>query len=458
MYDNEKNSIISKSLMCRIIAIAFPILVQGIVFQLQSLTDKAFLGNIDLVYISALGAAQLPFNTTLDSLVAICTGIVIIVSQLYGMGNRQDINKYMKSAMFYLWIISSLLFVIWSIFSENIFHLLSVDKEIIKYSIQYVRICSVYFLFLGVDASLQAMLQGYGNTKPIMIAGIIKVVSNILLSYILIFGHMGFPALFITGAAIGTLIANILSCLYLMAYCFFYKKEEYGLLADKTGWKNIKAFHKIFRLGVPTGMEFFLWNASNLVLVRFLNGFSYKATAIYTLTFGIEVVFYAFLNASSKATMTLMGQSIGAKQKKQADQLLNNCLLLNILIVILSILVFRIFPAQILGLFTKDNKIIQEAVPFLGFTGLILLPKSFNAVLGNGIRAYGDTKWMFYSQIIGSAFVILFSCILINILHFEIIAVYITIFIDEVIRVIINYCYYATHYLLLPDTNEIPLP
>ena len=59
-------------------------IIQGLVFQLQSLTDKAFLGNVDTLFLSAMGAAQIPFNTTVDSVAVICTGITIIVSQLYG--------------------------------------------------------------------------------------------------------------------------------------------------------------------------------------------------------------------------------------------------------------------------------------------------------------------------------------------------------------------------------------
>lgn len=62
-----------KNTVEKIIAIAFPMVIQGIVFQIQSLTDKAFLGNLDSVYIAALGAVQFPLYTTIDSLFALCT-------------------------------------------------------------------------------------------------------------------------------------------------------------------------------------------------------------------------------------------------------------------------------------------------------------------------------------------------------------------------------------------------
>lgn len=114
-------------------------------------------------------------------------------------------------------------------------------------------------------------------------------------------------------------------------------------------------------------------------------------------------------------------------------------------IVIAAIITFILFPTNILGIFTKDTKIIKQTVPFLVFTAFIMLPKSLNVVIGNGIRAQGDTKWMLYSQIIGSLFVITCSCTLIKLFHLNIIAIYITLLLDETIRAGINYWHYAAH-------------
>lgn len=434
-----------KDIVAKIIAIALPMVVQGIVFQIQSLTDKAFLGNLDSVYIAALGAAQFPFNTTIDSLFALCTGVVIIVSQLFGAGKKQNINKYVKSVMFFNTLICIGIFVLWFVFSRQIFTLLNVDEKIVEYCIRYVRICSVYFFFLGCDCTLQAMLQGLGNTKPIMLSGILKVVLNILISWVLIFGHFGFPALNMDGAAIGALVANIISTVFIAFYCFVIKRKEYRLQENHIQWIDFEAFQKAIRLGIPTGLEFFLWNASNLVLIGFLNSFSYLATTIYTLTFGIEVIVYAIFSGTSKAAMTLIGHSIGAHDNKSANQQLMTCMSLNFLIVMAAIITFILFPTRIINIFTNDAKIVGPTVPFLIFTAFIMLPKSLNVVIGNGIRAHGDTKWMLYSQIIGSVFVILCSCTLVKLFHLNITAIYITLLLDEAIRAAINYWHYAAH-------------
>ena len=102
-----------KERMGSIFHVAFPLIIQGLVFQLQSLTDKAFLGNLDTKYVSAVGAAQMPFYTVVDSVGAITIGLVIILSKLYGAGKKEEINSYVKSTALYNMLIGIGIFFLW---------------------------------------------------------------------------------------------------------------------------------------------------------------------------------------------------------------------------------------------------------------------------------------------------------------------------------------------------------
>ena len=294
-----------------------------------------------------------------------------------------------------------------------------------------------------MDSALQAMLQGCGNTKPILICGLLKVFLNFLLSYILIFGKLGFPALELAGAAYGTMIANIASSLLLFGYCFMLKNNTYALCKDLMTCISVKAYKTILKIGIPTALEYFLWNASNLVLMAFLNSMSYQATAIYTLTFGIEVIVYMVFNGTGKASMSLIGQDVGAGDYHSADDYMKLSVTINAVLVTVCIGIFYLFAAQILSIFTKDSALIEMSVPFLVFTGFIMFPKSINVIIGNGIRAYKDTKWMLYSQIFGSVFVVSFSFILVQILKCGVWSIYITLFCDEALRAMINLIHYV---------------
>lgn len=426
--------------------VAFPLIIQGMVFQLQSLTDKAFLGNLDTVYVSAAGAAQMPYVATMDSLVAVSTGLIIIISKLFGAGQRDKIADYVKSMAVYHTLVGIFVFAAWFFGAEAILGFFQVDSNIMSYSLSYVRVCIFYFLFVGVDSSLQAMLQGMGETRPIMYAGILKVGLNILVSWILIFGKCGFPALYVTGAAIGTLVANIISFLFVLGYCMFYRREKYHLGRIDRRSLNFGLFLEIIRLGLPVGLEYLLWNGSNLLLIRFVNGFSYRDMAIYTLTFGFQCIVYVIFEGTSKATLSLMGQKIGAGEQEKANRLFSATIRINFVIVFAAALLFLSFPRHLLGIFSNDGLLIEEGAIFLIMIGVIMIPQSVNVICGNAIRANGDTKWMLFSQVFGSILVVSVSWFLVEKIHMDMRAIYITLFLDEAVRGAVNFLYYRARY------------
>ena len=431
-------------------SMAFPMIIQGIVFQLQSLTDKAFLGHLDTKYISALGAAQFPFFMVVESLIAVGTGVVIYVSHLYGKNEKSEAATYVKSFIFYMSCICLVFFAVWFCLPKQIFYMLSVNPLVMDYCVTYVKICSFIFIGLGVDIALQAFLQGIGDTKPIMYVGIIKVVLNIILTGILVFGINGFQGMGVAGAAIGTLISNVVAAIMLIIYCFWIKKEY--MLCDKIHQMfQREPFVASIKLGLPTGMEFLLWHVSNLLLIKFLNGFNYQAMAIYTLTVGIEGIVYAIFNGTAKANMTVMGQEIGAGRYKEANFHFYISMNANIIIEFFILIVFILYARPILSVFSNDIEIIEKSAIYLIITGVIMIFQSGNVVIGTAIRSYGDTRFMLYSQIFGSFFVVTLSSILVLGLHMDIMAIYITFFCDEAARSIINLIYFRVKYAK-PDT------
>lgn len=436
-----------KERMKTIFRVALPMMVQGLVFQLQSLTDKAFLGNLDTRFVSAAGAAQMPYVATLDSMVAVSTGLIIMISHLFGAGKKDRIADYVKSMAFYNTLAGIFIFAAWYLGAEKVLLFFQVDESILPYSLSYIKICMFFFLFAGIDSALQAMLQGIGRTAPIMYAGVLKVGLNILISWVLIFGKLGFPALYVTGAAIGTLSANIASFVFILIYCMVCTGgEKEGGIDLRMGHIRLKKYGECIRLGVPVGLEYLLWNGSNLLLIRFINGFSYLDMAIYTLTFGFQSIVYVIFEGTSKATLSLMGQKIGAGNRREANAFFYTTIKINFVIVMMAILLFSCMPKTLLGIFSKDMELIERGVGFLIGIGIIMLPQSINIICGNAIRANGNTKWMLWSQVLGSVLVISISCFLIEVMHMDMAAIYITLFLDEGIRGMVNLFYYRKKY------------
>lgn len=440
-----------------VMTMAIPIIIQGLVLILQTLVDKAFLGNINTNYLSAVGISQAPFIATADALMAICTGITIVVSQKNGANKRKEINESANASIAFNSLISWFLFILWFVFPEAIFTLLKVDASLLQYCIDYVRILSLYFIFYGVDVSLETTLLGMGKTKPIMYVGLLKVLLNIFLDWVMIFGKLGFPALYIKGAALATTISNVVGTIVLIIYVLISEELSANLKLKEILRFRWSKYREILQLGLPTGLEYFLWNASNLVLVRLLNQQDIISIAIFTVTFAIELIVYMIFNGIARASLTLVGHRIGANDKQGAKKLMSSVIRYNMVIVSIFLVIFIVLPKPILDIFTNDTSLIDMAVFYLILRAITMFPKSLNVVVGSGIRALGDVKWMLRTQIFGSVFVVLCSYFLMYFLQLGVIAIYISLFLDELLRATLNTVRFYKGYVFRSTKREISL-
>ncbi|OJF76580.1 MAG: hypothetical protein BKP49_06280 [Treponema sp. CETP13] len=423
-------------------SIAIPIMIQGLVFQLQNIVDKAFLGNLKTEYLTAIGVTQSPFHMTMTLIMAISTGLSIIVGHQYGANKMQKMKESIASTITYSIIFALILMSIWFIFGEKILILLNVDKSVLPYALTYIKIIVMYLPFFAIDGTLQGALQAFGKTQPIMYAGIVKVFLNIFLDWVLIFGKFGLPPMGIEGAAIATLAANIAtSCIVI-----FYFTNAQGLpikmhLSQLIDYKW-KLYTQIAAIGLPSGMEFFLWHFGNIVLISFLNKIDIMGVAVYVLVSTINGFVMIIYLGIAKTSMTLIAQQLGAKDYDSTRPIIKRSILYNLVVITLLAFLIKLFTVPILEIFTNDNQLIGLALPLIIYILITLYPKSINVIIGHGIRATGNTRWMLYTQIIGTALVIIMSYVLINLFNFGLAAIFITVLADETVRAVINTIYF----------------
>lgn len=422
--------------------IAIPIMVQGLVFQLQSIIDKSFLGNLKTEYLTAIGVTQSPFFMTITIVMAIATGLSIIVGHQYGAKKYEDIKDSIASTITYNMLFGFLLMVFWFVFGENVLSLINVDPSIMPYALTYLRIISIYLPFYGIDGSIQGALQALGKTKPIMYIGMIKVFLNIFLDWVLIFGKFGLPELGLEGAAIATLAANIVSCFILTIYYTHTTKLPIRMRLFDLFSFTWKRYTKIAAIGLPTGMEFFLWHVGNVVLISFLNKIDLMGVAVYVLLTSVGSFAFMIYIAVAKTTMTITSQQLGKKDYESTRPIMLRSIFYNLFIVTIFIILVVLFTEPILGIFTSDTQLINMALPLIFLLLVNLYPKSINVLIGHGIRATGNTRWMMYTQVIGTILVIALSYVLINVFGLGLEAIFITVLVDEGVRSIINSIYF----------------
>lgn len=430
----KNNSIYMK----RLLSIAVPIILNNIIAQLQMIIDRIFLGHANDLYMSALGNVSSPVWTTMSFCNSLVMGASILISQSVGAGKKDGIGEYAGAMMKYNNIIPVFLFFFWMIFSKPVFMLLGVADNVMPLCLSYVRWYAPLFLLVGLSGSLGVILQTSNYTKPLVVYGIIRSGINIILDYVLIFGKFGLPALGIQGAAIGTVIAEYLGAIYI-AFVFFRSNR----LVTRPTWMEVKTSHvrsflHAAKLGINIALEDFAWNIGNLILIRILNSINEYAAGIYTIIFSVEVLAVVIIGAIGSGTMTLTSEATGkndlSQYKGTAICAYGICTLVTILIIIGAIA----FPDEILSLFTSDTDVITSSGIYLILIGFNLFSKSANIIVGNAIRGSGNTKWMLYTQMFGTVWIVCVASFFVFVCKLGILGVFLAVMADEGVRALIN--------------------
>ena len=425
-----------KQYLNRLLIIAVPMILSQFINQVQMLIDRIFLGHANSLYMSVLGNTTFPLWTTMSFCFSIGTGASILISQNVGAGDKEKVSEYAGALLKYNSIIPFMLFLFWGFFSEPVFRMMGVSENLIPWCVDYARYYSPVFIIVGIG-SIITIFQTSNYTKPLATYSFIRSVLNVIFDYILIFGKFGFPKLGVKGAALGTTIAEFIAAVY---FAYAYLKSP---LSTRPAFAAIKAarfrsYLHSAKLGINTALEDFCWNIGNLVLIRILNAINELAAGIYSIIFGIEVLAVVAIGSLGSAAMTLTSEATGKKDLCQYRGVCKCAYAICVLVSCAMIVMGILFPEQIISVFTKDASIVETSGIFLLMISINLFSKSGNIIVGNCIRGSGDTRWMFFTQIFGTVFVVALACFFVFVLKLGIGGVFLAVMADEFVRCIIN--------------------
>ena len=427
----------NKTYLNRILKIAVPIILGNVISQLQMIIDRIFLGQVNTLYMSALGNVTSPMWTTMSFAFTITAGASILISQSVGAGEKDKVEEYSASLLKWNNIPSVILFFFWILFGQRVFLLMGVSESVMPYCLGYMKYFAPSFLLIGVEGSSTVIMQTSNYTKPMVYYGLIRSLTNVVLDYALIFGHLGLPALGIEGAAIATTIAEFSGVIF-VSFAMKSKKLTTRPSVKSVINAPIKPFINSLKLGINCALEDFAWNIGNLVLIRILNSINEIAAGIYSIVFSVEVLIVVIIGSLGNATMILTGEAKGKKDREQYIQVVKLAYILSAAIAFVTLCVCAAVPGKILGLFSSDEQIITGCAVYLVMVCINLFGKSGNIIVGSGIKGNGDTKWMLSTQIFGTVLVVVSASVFVYGLKLGIVGVFMAVIVDEAVRALIN--------------------
>lgn len=349
---------ISKNL----ILIALPIIATSFVQMAYNFIDMMWIGRIGSRAVASVGTAGFYVWFSFAFILIAKIGAEIKVSQSVGRGDIKDAKLYIKSSLqiiVFLAIIYSL-FVIIS--SRKLIEFFNIDDEqVVANATDYLRIVAIGFVCFFINPVFSAIFTGYGNSKLPFKINFIGLLTNIILDPVFIFGIGIIPKMGVRGAAIATIISQMVA-----TFIFVYYATKSKELFSNLNLKNIEIDYikTIFKLGIPASLQSGLFTIISMFIARLISNWGAYAIASQKIGAQVEAISYMTAGGFQSALGAFVGQNFGAKKIDRIKKGYRVAIIMVTAIGFAATLLFLIFPKEIYYIFVKEEKTILYGIDY----------------------------------------------------------------------------------------------
>ncbi|NLW17610.1 MAG: MATE family efflux transporter, partial [Firmicutes bacterium] len=220
-------------------------------------------------------------------------------------------------------------------------------------------------------------------------ATVINIV-NVILSYTLIFGNFGFPALGVKGAAWASYIAQAVGALLAM-YIMLYRQEN--LVFWLSGVRmNLADVKQLLGIGLPTAAENLLMQMGQIMVTGLVGSFGPIALAAHQQGITAESLSYMPAVGFGIAATAFVGQSMGAGSTKLAERYVRELAKWSMILTAFTASFLLFTPRLVFGLLTDVQEVIDLGAYYLMMMGIAQIPQQLTGVFNGALRGAGDTK------------------------------------------------------------------
>lgn len=378
-----------------ILKMGIPMILSMMLQAFYNIVDSYFVSSMSGVGDAAVNALTLAFPIqALMVAMGIGTGVGVnsLLSKYLGMGDRERASRIAGNAIF-LSICTYIIFLLFGLFFVNIYiSSQTADPLIREMGCAYLKICTVLSFGSVIYMIYEKLLQGTGKTVLSTIAQVSGAITNIILDPIMIFGMFGCPAMGIEGAAIATVIGQVVSLI--MGMIFHHTKNKEIETKSEYMIPNKAIIAAIYRVGIPAIIMQALMSVMtyciNIIFVR-ISGSVVTAYGIY---FKIQqFVFFAAFGLNN-AIIPIVAFNYGMRDKTRIKKAIRCGLLYNAAIMLAGAILLQIFGRQIIGIFDVSEEVKNlsiQAVRIITFgyifVGANVIFQGVFQALGEGIKS-----------------------------------------------------------------------
>ena len=387
------------------ISMSLPAIISMTINALYNIVDSYFVARISEDALTAVSIIM-PLQLMIIA-VGVGTGVGInsLISRRLGARRQEDADKAATTGII-LGVCNWLVFMLVGLILPGAFvsAYAKPGTYIYEAATQYLMIvfCGSFFIFVQVN--LEKILQATGNMKAPMICSMSGAITNVILDPIMIFGLLGFPKLGVVGAAIATVIGQVVG--FTIGVCILFGGKNHLVNIRFKGFRPKKRIIKeIYQVALPSIIMQSIASVMNVLYNMILVAYSTTAVAVLGVYFKIQSFVFMPVFGLNQGVLPIIGFNYGARNKERVKEARKEGIRLALFFMVIGLILFQTIPDKLLLIFDASPKMLEYGVPALRIISLNFIPAAFGIMNGTVFQATGHGVYSlicsFIRQLVG---------------------------------------------------------
>ncbi len=395
-----------------LVTLAVPISLQNLVTFAVGFADNLMIGSLGDDAISGVYVGG-QLQSVLQMFIGGIEGaILILAAQYWGRKNRESIRKVVSIGVKFALGVGILMTLVAVSFPEWTIRIFTQDPGVIQEGAAYVQIVGFTYLFFSISQVMIAAMRSVETARVGLYISLIAMVVNVSLNYVFIFGHLGFPAMGVRGAAIATLISRVVEMCASVGYVFFVdKKLRFGLRdLFRTDRQLLRDF---IRYGLPVIGGQVVWSVNMLANTKILGYYSAEVIAAASITGMLHNLIYVWMNGLSSAVGIITGKTVGAGLYEKMKEYSKTVQMIFLLVGLISGAAVFLARDGFISLYNASPEAQEYSRQFINVISVTIIGTCYQAACLFGlVKSGGDISFVFKNDSIFVFLVVIPSSLL----------------------------------------------
>ncbi len=372
-------------------SLAVPVVLAELGWMTMGLVDILMVGPIGPEAIGAVGIGTALFMGVCIFAMGLLLGLDTLVSQAFGAGRLDECHKWLAHGV----VLSLILAVPITLLVLGLaasLGALGLHPEVLRLTQPYLAILAWSIPPLLVYSSFRRYLQGMGVVRPVMVALVTANILNAAINWVLIFGHLGAPALGVRGSAWATVSARVAMCAFLLVVILYREHGRRPGLFETPFRIELTRMRRLVALGLPAASQLTIEVGVFAAATALAGRLPPASLAAHQIAINLASFTFMVPLGIASAGAVRVGQAVGRRDAAGVARSGWTALLFGTFFMACAAAVFLLVPRALIGAFTTDASVLRIGTSLLFVAAVFQLFDGLQGVATGVLRGLGDTR------------------------------------------------------------------